>query len=340
MRVVPRLIALVVILSLAACGGGGGGTASPTAPSATVGTSTPGTSPVLSLRLQDVFNASPVGGTVRLANGSSATASSSGMAELSSASGQFAATVSGDGFVTRETNLRVPASATTLSMIPSTFDLAAFDTMCRGAGILRRWESAPALVVVDAVLQFTSSTADTAVATGERMSAAERESLVADLAWGLPELSGGGLNAFRSVTTESPSAGSTVTLFPRDGIIVVARFAGLRSTGYAGFGRWGSRGDTVVSGAVLLDRDVDAAGGPHQRSLRVHELGHALGWAHLESRTSVMNSVAIVLPTEFDHAAFGLAFQRSPGSRSPDADPSAYCANLLALPLVAGPAIH
>jgi len=55
--------------------------------------------------------------------------------------------------------------------------------------------------------------------------------------------------------------------------------------------------------------------------LRIHELGHALGYQHVTARPSIMNASIGPEPTDFDRAGATIAFQRLPGNRAPDADP-------------------
>jgi hypothetical protein len=113
-----------------------------------------------------------------------------------------------------------------------------------------------------------------------------------------------------------------VNFFSREGRIVVARFRGLsQSSGYWGYRRSALRNSDVVAGAIMIDRDFDVAGNACQRSLRVHELGHALGYCHVTRRQSFMNSAATFEPNDFDRDATKIAFQRLPGSQSPDRDP-------------------
>jgi hypothetical protein len=83
----------------------------------------------------------------------------------------------------------------------------------------------------------------------------------------------------------------------------------------------------VVGGIVFLDRDFERSGSQFRRSLRVHELGHALGYMHVTLCTSVMNSSADVMPNDWDRQSVRIAFQRPPGNRSPDTDPSSYSLN-------------
>jgi hypothetical protein len=72
---------------------------------------------------------------------------------------------------------------------------------------------------------------------------------------------------------------------------------------------------------MFLDRDFDK-NDSRRRLLRIHELGHALGYQHVKSRTSIMNPAIGPDPTDFDRAGSIVAFQRQPGNRSPDVDPT------------------
>ncbi len=261
--------------------------------------------------------------TLTLDEGVSATTDADGAFELTAPeSGLCRVTVAGPSLVQRETEIRMRTNDASLSLIPAHFDLATFDQMLRGSGALRRWTSAPSLVIVDAVLQFTSVSASSATALDERLTPGERAAMAADLEWGLPQVTGGTFSSFASVRVESPAAGSQVDVFSREGSIVVARFRGLsQGTGYWGYGRSASRDNQVVAGAIMVDRDFDAARGPYVRSLRVHEMGHALGYCHV-TRQSFMHPSAVYEPNDFDRDAVRVAFQRLPGNQSPDRDPS------------------
>ena len=84
-------------------------------------------------------------------------------------------------------------------------------------------------------------------------------------------------------------------------------------------------------GMVMVDRDSELARPAAARSLRVHELGHALGTSHVTSRLSFMSpDGAGGLPNESDREAFRVAARRPPGSRSPDVDPANFTLNVLA----------
>jgi hypothetical protein len=319
------LIPIIAILSVAFVPACSHSPVSPTAPSSP--TSLPSTVPSTATgRAIDALTGAAIPSiTVRLDDGMSSTTSADGAFQLTAAeTGMCSVTASGPNVVDRETELRMPGTDASLSLIPSQFDLGAFDEMCRSDTTLHRWTAAPALVIIDAVLQFTNTSATSFTALGERLTADEIASITGDLGWGLPQVTGGTFGAFASVTVESPATGASVNFFSREGRIVVARFRGLsRATGDWGYGRWAGRGAAVVAGAMMIDRDFDTSPSAYVRSLRVHEMGHALGYSHVTRRQSFMNSAAMFEPNAFDRDATRVAFQRPPGNQSPDRDPSA-----------------
>jgi len=236
--------------------------------------------------------------------------------------------------VARQVSLKIPGSEVAVSLIPAAFDLTAFDEMLRVTQ-LQRWVTAPPLRVQSRVLQFTSTAAADAVGLDEVMADDERASLEADLTWALPQLTGNQFPAFATITRETVAEGASMSVL-NTGVITVARYKGLQSaTGYWGYSRWQYRSDgTVIGGSIMLDRDFDKSGSMYRRSLRTHELGHALGYTHVTVRPSVMNSSARTEPNTFDREAAIIAFQRPPGNRRPDADPLGVSANVASLTAV------
>lgn len=230
--------------------------------------------------------------------------------------------------VTRTTQLRVPGPDTQVTVIPRSFDLRAFDQMFRSTGPLQRWVSAPRLIVQTRVLQFTNLTAQAYAATDAVIADEEIDLLLQDLNWGLPLLTDGRLQ-FAAQDRETAASSDTVQV-ARLNEIVVVRFAGLQdATGFWGYGRWASDGSgTIQGGIIMLDAAFDVSGSEFRRSLRVHELGHALGYNHVTSRESAMNSSARIEPNEFDLKAVRIGFLRPPGNRSPDTDPDAFTSNV------------
>ena len=231
--------------------------------------------------------------------------------------------------VERQTALRSPGPDARLRLIPSSFDLGAFDQMVRSNGLLQRWIDRPKLTIQTRVLTFTATSAAESVANDATLTTAEADLLVEDLSWGLQQLSASTFSSFASVQRETATVGQSVQV-TRVGEILVARFEGLQAaTGFWGFTRWATDGaGKVMGGVIMLDRGFETSNSPFRRSLRTHELGHALGYNHVTSRASVMNSSARVEPNEFDLQAVKLAFLRPPGNRTPDIDPDSLTSNL------------
>lgn len=229
--------------------------------------------------------------------------------------------------VERSTHLRIPGSNARLTLIPSSFDLSSFDLMFRSGGPLRRWIDVPRVTFLRPVLRFTTVSASEYVATGATMSEADIDLLRDDLVWGLRQLTANRFDTFADERRETATAAESVRVL-RTGEIVVARYDGLQSaTGFWGYGRWATDGaGTVLGGIIMLDLGFDTSSSPFRRSLRVHELGHALGYNHV-TRTSVMHASARFEPNEFDIGAAKLAFLRPPGNRTPDTDPDPFTAN-------------
>jgi hypothetical protein len=319
-----RIAVLPLTLALASCGG----SSTPSSP-----TTPPTLSPTpIASTSGRVLNALTDGGAASVAitgNGVVPT--------TSDADGNFAVGVTsagaptvaftGSGFVARTTAVRVPGPAASVSLIPAAFDLRAFDEMFRVSQLLR-WTAAPPLRIQTRTLQFVGVNDSDATALDEEMTDAEYTRLVEDLQWALPQLTGGRFTGFAGVTRERADVGARVHIL-NSGTISIARVAGLTaSTGFWGYSRWSPQSDgTITGGECMLDRDFERSGSPFLRSLRSHELGHALGYNHVTVRASVMNSAARIEPNDFDRDASRIAFQRPPGNRAPDVDPGGISAN-------------
>jgi hypothetical protein len=212
-------------------------------------------------------------------------------------------------------------------VIPASFDLVAFDEMFRTANArLQRWTTRPVLVVLASVMSYRMP-ADEYLATSQQMSDDEVSLLIAHLTEGLSLLTGGTYASFERVDIERPASG-TRALVTRPGMIVVGRYNGILTFAQTvGYGRWAESPDgSVNGGAMFLDSGFDKDDA-RRRLLRIHELGHALGYLHVESRSSIMNPSLGPEPTEFDRAAAIVAFQRQPGNVSPDIDPMSSASN-------------
>ncbi|MGH8638915.1 MAG: hypothetical protein ACREUZ_17405 [Burkholderiales bacterium] len=239
--------------------------------------------------------------------------------------GTYATAVTGSKIVERHTSVTGPtADRTKISLIPSSFDLQAFDEMFRGSNSrLQRWTTRPSLVVVGAVMKYVRSNTDRYEASGDRLTDDEVALLVAHLTEGLTLLTGGTYPSFASVEIEWPQPGEQVTV-RRQGTIVIGRYNGINTLAQTiGYGSWAEQPDgTVAGGSIWLDREFDTDDA-RRRLLRIHELGHALGYNHVTLRTSVMNPAIGPEPTDADRAGAAIAFQRPVGNTSPDTDPTA-----------------
>jgi len=191
-------------------------------------------------------------------------------------------------------------------------DETALDEMLRGSkGMLQYWTAAPELVVLMSVMDYRGLNGTESVATAEQLTVAEADALEADLTGALRLLTGDNYQRFAAIHREAVAVGEPTRLSrPRQ--IVVGRYDGLRRTrSMIGFGGRAARADGhIIGGAVLLDRDYDQTS-DLRRLLRTHELGHALGFNHLQTQTSIMNPAIGPEPTRFDRVAIRIAFDRA-----------------------------
>jgi hypothetical protein len=309
-----RHLLVAALASLAACGG------SPSAPSS------PDPQRTLDGQIVSALDGTAGSGvTVQIGTQRRVTTDSSGFFRVEiDGPGTYAAVLRGNSFVERETTVTGPASPPArLSLIPSAFDLEPFDEMFRTTNArLQRWTTRPSLVVLGTVMNYRGAIGDDYSASAEQMRDDEVAEMVDHMTEGLAILTGGTFTNFAAVDVERHASGARVRV-ARDNQIVVGRYNGIvtfaRTIGYGG---WAEEPDgTITGGSMFLDRDFDQSDG-RRRLLRIHELGHALGYQHVTSRPSIMNPSIGPEPTAGDRAGAVIAFQRVPGNRSPDIDPS------------------
>jgi hypothetical protein len=197
-------------------------------------------------------------------------------------------------------------------------DALAFNELVLGSkGRSLRWNQAPELVILMSVMQYRAGNSTVYDATSDRLTDAEADQLVDDLSAALNLLTGGRFTAFASVRREVVDAQGTTQVL-RPGQIVVGRFRGVNETANGvGLGGRTVRADgTITSGALLLDCDYDR-GSDKRRLLRTHELGHALGFNHVEARSSIMNARIGADVTEFDRRAAAALWRQAPVVQRP-----------------------
>jgi hypothetical protein len=288
--------------------------------------------PKITGRAVDAISSQALAGvTVRIDGLGETTTAADGVFGLTATAGEevHEVTLNSPQTIERRTRVRVSGPDATLTLIPTAIDLAAFDQMFRAdRGVLRRWVSAPRVVVQRRVLQFTGTGDSEYPATAALMTDAEAAELVADLSWALPQLTGNTFDRFVEQRIETAAEGQLVSV-TRPEVIVVARYEGLATaTSFWGYTRWAwnSSGE-VVAAVLMLDRQFDVIPAGRRRSLRAHELGHALGYNHVQARESVMNASGSVSPTLFDRDGSRIAFLRKPLNQSPDTDPDSITVN-------------
>lgn len=202
----------------------------------------------------------------------------------------------------------VPARAAGDGIAVSAEAAAARELLEGANGRQEAWKTVPELVVLGAVMQFAATDASAGyVATDQQLTEAETQALTADMNQALADLTGGMMPDFAASRVEHVSAGQTAKVFRR-GQIVVGRFRSVQAqTGSLGYGGRTTRTGVITSAAVFLDSDFDQTSS-QRRLLRTHELGHALGYNHVESRRSVMNPRVGSDLTDFDRRVIRLAF--------------------------------
>ena len=328
-------VVAAVLAIVAACGGG---SKSPTQPDNGGATPPPATGHIVTGTTVDATTGAAAPG-VTISTGGAPLGVSSATGAFSvgfSASGNNRITLTGAGFVERQTGIQAPSLDLRLSLIPTGFDLLRFDQMFRhtdGASgkILSRWTSPPHLLVERRVLQFTDVNAPSYTALTDTLTDADVASVTADLADGYAILTDGKLGTFASVNSQTTAPGAEVQV-SNEGRIVVTRVEGLTTaTGYWGYARWSRTADgQVTRGFMMIDAGFERSSSPFKRSLRMHELGHALGCQHVFGIVSVMNTNAQSEPTTFDRNAARIAMLRPLGNRTPDIDPLGHAATTAA----------
>lgn len=296
-------LAALAVAALAGCSGGGGGPAGPD-PAPFVAES----SAEIRGRVVDQVTGVPLQGVRVSTDGASTWTDADGHFLLQAPGGSHV-TISGSGYYDRVASLA--GSAGRFALVPRTFDMAAFNDVARdhSTGTLR-WLASPAVYVDVRPHSFAGSAVP-----------AEWVEQVAALAPRfVSEWTGGTLTA-RSVTVgASPpapgTAGTLVIVFDED----ATRYPSASSAGTA---TPSLDGEGVIRSATVRLRfsSLTGAGAAISRQAVLgHELGHALGLAHMDGGTASMMAAIVRTPelTTFDRSAGALLYSRLPGTRADD----------------------
>ena len=210
----------------------------------------------------------------------------------------------------KERGPAAPAASAASGAADRSIDASALQEMLRGPnGQARHWNRAPELTVLVSVMQYRDGNQTAYTATAERLTDAEVDELTRDLTAGLALLTGNTYEEFAAIHREAIPEGTTMAVL-RPGQIVAGRYRDVQNLQHTiGFGGSATRIDGTITGAaIILDNDFDTSS-PKRRLLRIHELGHALGYNHVSSRISIMNATIGPEPTDFDRTAATIAFR-------------------------------
>jgi hypothetical protein len=188
-------------------------------------------------------------------------------------------------------------------------DLLGTEALPELPGRETRWIDAPGLVILESVMDYRTGARTEYAATAERVSAEEIVRLVADMTAALAVLTDNTFAHFLDVTIEVSAPGDMVSV-RRPGQIVVGRYRGVRDQlKTIGVGGRFRSGGTIKAGTVFLDEVYDRTS-DKRALLRTHELGHALGYDHVDDRPSIMNPRIGADLTDYDRRAARVAFRQ------------------------------
>jgi hypothetical protein len=255
--------------------------------------------------------------TVALDSTGTGTTDASGhfLIDAAAPNGSYRTTLSGGGIVTRQTTVALRTSPLAFTAIPSSFDTGSFDKFARSlaSGVLIRWAVPPVLVVESSLVESPSNQN---VALDERIPSAEVERVISRLSQVLPLLTGSRFSGFAGVLRQNTPAGGEIPRYATGRITIVYYTQRNGACGQAG-PIVSLPSYEIRSSAVWLRYGCATS----NDTTMVHELGHALGYGHVDGAVSVMRSTGGIDVTEFDRAAATIVFNRPAGNRAPDIDP-------------------
>ena len=311
---------------------GCGSSSNPTAPTSTQTPSPTSTVSAITTRIVNALNSSQgIGAIVDVAGGGSFTAAPVVIVELTVPNiGQYRLTIRAAGFVDRQTGIRAGATSTQqpiqISLIPTSFDLRAFDEGYRnGNGIgnaLLKWARNPVLRLNQTVYDFNQGNGPRAL--NDQISAANLDCVSGYMRQALQEMTGGVLQFSSVEILPVVPPGTPLASGPQDNGSIL--FTGMRNLSAFALGSsvWNSNTGEINYGFVHMPVDRNAAAcGTRLDATYAHEVGHALGLQHVQSRASVMNATAVPI-TQFDRDAIAILNQRPPRNRTSDVDPETF----------------
>lgn len=295
-----------------------------TVPSAPEETSSE-TQVLLSGRLLDQFGGGGVAGLTVEFSGKTATTDAVGAFKItgSPTSSSSQLTLSGSGIHRRLTYATSGDAA--WSVVPSSFDMKAFDDLARqdfGTSTVR-WVTAPTVYVDTNPLGFTGG-------TELQTWISEVQTQVAEF---VSKWTGKTISPADVIVTSRPpkdyTSGTIVIHFSEES----SDYGNTSSIGYARL-KWNSDRSIYSAGIWLRYVKYSGSGGASKRrGILGHELGHAMGLGHMDGSSQVsLMSPSLGSKTDlspYDNLAASLLYGRRPGNISLDTDASSGTRGLL-----------
>jgi hypothetical protein len=270
---------------------------------------------LLAGQLINQFSGSALSGITVQYAGKSATTNSAGLFTISGSptSTLQQLTLSGSGVHRRVTYARTGDNK--WRVVPSSFDMAAFNDVARdeyGSGTVR-WTTRPTVYVDTRPEGFTSAELSIWISQ-VKIQAAEF----------ISKWTGATIAPAAVIATSSPPSdlapGTIVIHFSEND----SRYGG--NSSFIGYARMSfTSGGTISSSAVWLRylRYSGTTGASKRKGILGHELGHALGYGHMNGETVSFMQPSLGTKTDlssFDGLAASLLYSRSPHNTTPDSD--------------------
>ena len=270
---------------------------------------------LLAGQLISQFSGSALSGITVQYGGKSATTNSSGLFTISGSptSTLQQLTLSGSGVYRRVTFARTGDNR--WRVVPASFNMSAFNDVARdeyGSGTVR-WVAPPTVYVDSRPEGFTSAELSTWISQ-VKIQAAEY----------ISKWTGATIKPAAVIVTSSPprdfTAGTIVIHFSEDD----SRYG--NNSNFIGYARMSFTSSGSISASAVWLRYLrysGTTGANKRKGILGHELGHALGYGHMNGETVSFMEPSLGTKTDlssFDHLAASLLYTRSPHNTSPDSD--------------------
>jgi hypothetical protein len=308
------VIVSALVVSTAACGGGSNSSSTPTAPTATPAAPT---TAALTVQVVSLNGGAPVSGVAADANGVTATSDGQGTFSVTIPAGTTPERIvltspqilSRTVFVSRTTRtLRLDVIRTD----DGGFDAKYYRQLVRnefdsttGLQALRRWTQSPS---------FYLKTVDEA---GVTMDPQLVDMVEADIRLSVSAFTGGQFDVAaveRGLQTRETTAGW-----------ITVKWLGAPEPGVCGRAHVGLERGATIEFSYLHTSGCGCDGSKIRHKTVRHEVGHAMGFWHVDNTEDVMsnrNFSCHTMPTSRERFHAGIAYARPVGNMEPDVDPS------------------